>query len=136
MTDTGLRETAGRAAAPSRPARVLGSRPVAVAGAIVVLVLLVAVAGVVVEYRGMQLAASGMGADGAVPPFLDALDRVMLRAGLSTAGGVLGLAGLLPAALLLFGGPRPWVFRSALVLWAVMSAALVAVLWTWTRVPA
>jgi hypothetical protein len=75
-------------------------------------------------------------ADGAPVASLSGfVDRDVVAGGLGRGGIVLGLAGILPVALVLFGGPRRNVLLTAIWLWVACSAATLAVLWSWTGLP-
>jgi hypothetical protein len=95
----------------------------------------VLLAGVVIEARAQRIAAYDAEATPAAG-LIGFVDGEVAMAGLGRGGIVLGLAGILPVALVLFGGPRRKVLVTALWLWAASSAATLAVLWSWTRLPA
>jgi hypothetical protein len=99
------------------------------------LIAVVLAGSLLVEYREIRLAS--LEAGGVSPPrFAEALAPAGLLGSLERAAIVLALSAMVPVCIALIGGPRRGTAVVALATWAISAAAMLAVLWSWTRLPA
>jgi hypothetical protein len=98
------------------------------------LIAVVLAGSLLVEYREIRLAS--LEAGGASPRFAEAFAPAGLLGSLERAAIVLALSAMVPVCIALIGGPRRGTAVVALATWAISAAAMLAVLWSWTRLPA